>query len=242
MPDTPNKKLFSLRAIGLSAFLGGPLSAGYLIAHNFKVIGDRKAYKITLFLSLFILVTLIVFLLVIPESLAKFFPSGFVSIITIYAAFTLAKTFQKKQLDESKKNNLKESGWKAVLISIICLLITLVVGFAITYVIPENHDQCTVNEKNRNKKVFDQNEATCFIYKHSQNNNLKWNEISDTLTEEYNYQQSKDMLNTHQNKIIRDYDPVPFIQSKKKTLSEDKIKKILLLEDGYLKFIGAIQD
>ena len=43
----PNFKLYTDRSILIATFFGGPLTAGYLIADNYRHLGEKKKFRNT---------------------------------------------------------------------------------------------------------------------------------------------------------------------------------------------------
>ncbi|HET6992592.1 MAG TPA: hypothetical protein VFJ43_14760, partial [Bacteroidia bacterium] len=61
-------KIFRVKAIYGATFLGGPLAAGYIMAHNYKIFGEPGKAKLSMAIA--ILSTLLLFLFVfnLPSS------------------------------------------------------------------------------------------------------------------------------------------------------------------------------
>ena len=61
-PDTPTSKLYTENAIRVATFLGGPLIAGYLIADNYRQLGEERHIQTTWLIT--ILATVAIFIIV----------------------------------------------------------------------------------------------------------------------------------------------------------------------------------
>ncbi|HEY2722089.1 MAG TPA: hypothetical protein VGI82_10215, partial [Chitinophagaceae bacterium] len=66
-PEKPANKLYSENAIRVGTFLGGPLVAGYLIADNYKQLGQMEKVRTTWILSIFATVVIFVIAFLMPE-------------------------------------------------------------------------------------------------------------------------------------------------------------------------------
>ncbi|NNF00207.1 MAG: hypothetical protein HKN25_14405 [Pyrinomonadaceae bacterium] len=119
----PQEKLYKDRQVWVASMLGGPLTAGYVIARNFKELGENKKVPLTLIIA--VIVTIIVF------SLAIVLPDGFPNIglplIYTLAAFALVRIYQGERLTEhARKGGLFQSWWKTIGVSMLGLALTIV--------------------------------------------------------------------------------------------------------------------
>ena len=127
----PTTKLFKKRVIVICAFLAGPLVGGYMIAENFKNIGERsnniRALIITVAFT--VVVTLALFLLPGLEKIPNLvFPMFFASLASASVYF-----FQRHKLNDHIKNGgVFYKNERAFLVSIIGLAVyaALTVGLA----------------------------------------------------------------------------------------------------------------
>lgn len=65
---TITKKLHKEAAIQIAAFLGGPLAAGYLVAHNFQQLDEPEKARKTWTWSVLFFIVIIVLAFVVPDS------------------------------------------------------------------------------------------------------------------------------------------------------------------------------
>jgi hypothetical protein len=127
----PEYKLYKDRPIYIATFLGGPLVAGYLIAENYKKLGEKqKVWKTWLFTALAtILIFGFVFFIQSPNSPSYLVPI-FYSLITAY----LVKWLQGDQIKLHQKNmGGFYSPWRAVVVALIGAVVTIAIAFAILY-------------------------------------------------------------------------------------------------------------
>jgi len=67
-----NRRLYTISGIGWVTFLGGPLAAAYLLAHNFRALGQPEHARRTQFGALAVLVVLFGVLALLPQRIAEF--------------------------------------------------------------------------------------------------------------------------------------------------------------------------
>lgn len=126
----PDFKLYKERAVYVGTFLGGPLVAGYLIAENFKQLGQQAKVKTTWLIA--IIATIVIFggVFLIPgiEKVPRYLIPLLYSVIT--------QAIVQKYQGADIKNHIDKGGqtysvWRAVWIG----LVGLVVLLAIIYII-----------------------------------------------------------------------------------------------------------
>lgn len=124
----PTSKLFRKKVIVVCAFLAGPLVGGYMIAENFKNIGERSKSIGTLVITIIftVLLTLAFFLFPGLEKVPNIvFPVFFASITSASVKF-----LQGNKIEEHiKKGGVFYKNERAFAVSLICLAIY--VGMAI---------------------------------------------------------------------------------------------------------------
>lgn len=102
LPIVPATKLFKKRVIVICAFLAGPLVGGYMIAENFKNIGERSNNIRTLIITIAFTVVVTLALLLLPglEKIPNIvFPMFFASVTSACIYF-----FQRDKLIEHSRN------------------------------------------------------------------------------------------------------------------------------------------
>ena len=93
-PDAPTSKVYTENAIRVATFLGGPLIAGYLIADNYKQLGEERHVQTTWLVT--VLGTLAIF--VAAWFLPKDFPPYIIPIAYSVGTYYLVQNLQGKKL------------------------------------------------------------------------------------------------------------------------------------------------
>lgn len=123
-------KLYKDKGIWIATFLGGPLATGYILAENFKALGDTGKSKKTWIYTILISIFLFAVLISLPDSVR--IPNWLIPIISIALAQFVLTRFQGEQIKKHIESGGQFfSGWKAALIGLISLLITLVIVIVI---------------------------------------------------------------------------------------------------------------
>ncbi len=124
----PEFKLYSDRSVYVGTLLGGPLVAGYLVAENFKELGEHENAKKTWIFA--IIASIIIFggVFIIPG--IEKVPKLLIPILYSVIAQAFVKRFQGTLI----KNHLETGGqvfsvWRSVAIGIIGLAITFIILF-----------------------------------------------------------------------------------------------------------------
>ena len=130
----PEFKINSLRSINLATFLGGPLAAGYLVAGNFRKLGELRKFRITWIITIFATIAIFGILLFVPgvDKVPNYvFPLLYVAVITY-----LAKRFQGEAIKSHAENGgAFFSVWRGVLAGVLAGVITLALVFGLLYVL-----------------------------------------------------------------------------------------------------------
>jgi hypothetical protein len=125
-PDVPENKLYTESAIRVATFFGGPLVAGYLIANNYKQLGETRHVQITWLITIASTVIIFGMALYLPEK----FPHLIVPIAYTGVVYYLVERFQGAKI----KAHLAAGGmtWsvgRVVLVSVVGLVITFALLF-----------------------------------------------------------------------------------------------------------------
>jgi hypothetical protein len=123
-------KLYNERSIVLGSFLGGPLVSTYLIAENFRNLGQRNKIRMTWIIGAVVTVVLYVFAFTIPKYIK--IPNVVIPAIYTLIAQRIAKHYQGNDI----KTHLEGGGqvysqWRTALIGLIGLVILLAIVFAV---------------------------------------------------------------------------------------------------------------
>ncbi len=133
MEDLLNKKLYSKTGISIATFFGGPLAAGYLIRHNYRMLGrERKGLTAIILATLFTFaIFLPVFLL--PEEIVDKIPAQFIPGLYTLIIVGVVEVLQGEDLKRHKEEQRAfESNWKASGIGLLWSLV--LIGLFGTYV------------------------------------------------------------------------------------------------------------
>ncbi len=119
-------KVFKDKAIGIGAFIGGPLAAGYFFAENFKAINQPEKVKTTWFITILSTIAIFSIAFMIPED--SKFPNQLIPAIYTFIAYLLFKSHQEKEVLKKIESGATYHSWGRVIgAAILSLLITLVV-------------------------------------------------------------------------------------------------------------------
>lgn len=118
-PEPGANKMFSGNQIAILTFFFGPLAGVTMLKKNFDVMGERTHAKNTLIYGL--LASAILFLAspFLPNSI----PAAVYAISYTIAAQNYFKTYQKTAFENAER----ESTWKALGISALCLIVTAII-------------------------------------------------------------------------------------------------------------------
>lgn len=122
LSETITHKIYTETAVRLGTFLGGPLVTGYLLAENFKNLGEQEKVKKTWFFSILAAIVIFAIAFMLPAKT----PAQLLPIAYAVAAYYLTQSIQGVQI----KNHLQNGGesysiWRSVLIGLIGLVVTI---------------------------------------------------------------------------------------------------------------------
>jgi hypothetical protein len=132
--DVTPQKIYTLRAIQVATFLGGPLIAGYLISENYRVFNEDKKSKMAILGGVLATILLFGIIFMLPDT--KKVPTYIIPVAYSWATYLLVQQLMGAQM----KAHLAGGGqvytiWRAVLASLIGLTVTLVGVFVMALVI-----------------------------------------------------------------------------------------------------------
>ncbi len=123
--EPPQLKIYKENAVLPAAFFGGPLAAGYIIAENFKLLGEKQKVKTTWVIT--ILVTIVIFgatIFILNDKV----PNYLIPLIYTLAAQQIVRRIQGDAIKQHiEMGGQLFSNWRAFLVGLIGLLITIVV-------------------------------------------------------------------------------------------------------------------
>ncbi|MFI5188616.1 MAG: hypothetical protein ACHQF0_17920 [Chitinophagales bacterium] len=133
-PERPTSKLHTENAIRIATFLGGPLVAGYLVAENYKELGETEKVKTTWMIAIVSTVVLFVIAYFLPEKA----PRPLLPIAYSVGVYYLVQNLQGAKI----KAHIAAGGqmwpmWNAVLAGIIGLVIIVAIVFGGFYLLDQ---------------------------------------------------------------------------------------------------------
>ena len=130
--------------IGLAAFLGGPLGACYALYYNFEALEQPDRAKWTWIIGGGLTLFLIVGLLGLPQEAAAQLPAFMIPVVTVCAAVGTAHYFQGTALELQQDERLPAAPmWRALLIAVLCMGLTVLVAFLLSFIVPNTHSTPT---------------------------------------------------------------------------------------------------
>jgi len=125
--DIPVDRIFTESKIGVAAYIGGPLAAGYIISKNYKVFKEEENAKKVLIVSIISTILLFLFISMLPEEIIDKIPNMLIPLTYTSAAAAFASAYQGKRIKEHIANCGESVGWgKTLGISFLGLIITFV--------------------------------------------------------------------------------------------------------------------
>lgn len=192
------RTLYSLRAISLATFFGGPLAASYLVKRNFEAFGKDKQGRNALIMGIAFTVAMFGLLFSLPEEIADKIPNFilpviYTGIIALLVEWKLGARMHKHADEGGEFHSL----WKAFFVGLVFLVILMAGVFSTVFVMDKfstadfdtvAYDEAlarfTANEE-KSLAVFNQNEITDpeELKKELLNGLLLWTENKGIITE-----------------------------------------------------------
>jgi hypothetical protein len=125
-------KIYDKKHIVLATFLGGTLSAVYMIAQNYKTFGDTKNQRNTWIFGLLGTIALWEFIFIIPES--SKIPMPVIPLLSIGFIQYIIDINQKINIKAHINENGGVFGWgRTVAVALVSIIITLFFVLALAY-------------------------------------------------------------------------------------------------------------
>ena len=130
-------KLYSMNAVTLATFLGGPLVAGYFIRENYRALGQvEKAKEATAF-GIGISIFIVLGLLLLPDELAERIPNFvFPMIFTLIAGWITDRKQGEVLRQHKAHNNTFYSIWRAVGFGLLSAVLFVLIALALVLILP----------------------------------------------------------------------------------------------------------
>jgi len=149
------RKLFTEKQINVSAFLGGPVPAGFLIYKNYVILGKEKEAYISLATTLLFTVVFFYIIIQLPQEIIDKIPNF---VFTAFYGFLVAlffHKFMKSEVNSALETGVKKaSNWSVAGLTLFGLVINLAIifGFAVNQPFYDGE----VIEANGNQLYYDQ--------------------------------------------------------------------------------------
>lgn len=134
LPDVPWFRIYQLRSVFIGTFIGGPLIAGYLVAENFKQLGEPGKMKNTWIIAISATVLLFAVIFLFPGS--DKIPAPVIPVAYSGIAQLLAEKYQGKEVRRHMEAGGRfYSSWRAVWIGLTGFLLMLAIILIILLVV-----------------------------------------------------------------------------------------------------------
>lgn len=214
--ETEKIKLYSIRAINITTFLGGPLGASYMIGENFKALNKPVEARNSLIIGILSTIIIITGTFMIPENIINKIPRQIIPLVYTGIIWGIVEWKQGNILRSHKENgNLFFSGWRAAGIGFLSLILILIVAFGYVFL---GADSEVYDKYDAEFRVFSENEKeTLAFYNHLETESgdsliqeleniaiPKWKENIDIINKTNNYENLPQEL-IQQNKLLLKY-------------------------------------
>ena len=112
-PQTP-VRLFTEKATAVASGIGGPLAGAYLIARNFRSLGNERAAKITMIVGGIFTVALFTMPAVLPSSVLEKVPEHLVPAAYGLIGYVVVKKLQQEDIEAHLKAGGKKGSWQMI--------------------------------------------------------------------------------------------------------------------------------
>jgi len=129
------RKVYSKGQILLSAIIGGPLVAGYLISQNYKTFGETEVSKKSLLVTVVSTIVFLIMITALPESMTRNIPNLTFALIPVGVISWFVQTHQAKHIDEYLQKGYRKSAILPVLgKSVLSLLIVIILVAILAFI------------------------------------------------------------------------------------------------------------
>lgn len=119
------KKIYTLRAIWVGTFLGGPFTAGYLVSENFKAFGQTNKATATWAIAVIATVGILGSIFFLPD--ADKIPTRLIPLVYTAIVYYVVTSVQGDRIKEHlSKEGAAFSIWRSVVLALIGAIITIV--------------------------------------------------------------------------------------------------------------------
>ncbi|GEM_PF-1358320 len=150
--ENNSRKIFTNKAILVATFLGGPITAGFLISKNYKTFGNDNAARNSIFIGILSSILMFAGIFMIPENIIDKIPRQLIPLIYTAIIAGLVEKLQGQKIKNFLANDgQKASNWQAAGYGLIGLLIIAAFLVVMTFAIPtEGYEKKISVDKNVN--------------------------------------------------------------------------------------------
>ena len=130
--DKPEGKIFTEKSFQVGTFFGGPLVAGYMMATNYKQIGQSDKVKITWIITVTFTIALFAFLFAIPGDIK--IPNQIIPILYTLGAIQIFKKQQGIKVAKFLEEGGQKYPWYSILMIILMGLIFTVLPIVLIFI------------------------------------------------------------------------------------------------------------
>jgi hypothetical protein len=129
---TPGK-VFKEKSIPTASMIGGPIAAGYILAENFKALGQSHKVVPTWILSILTTIAIFVLVFTIPEDVN--IPNMLIPLTYTGIAYIIFRSTQTEKVNKHLEDGGKAHSWgRVIAVSLIGLLISATAVFGIVLI------------------------------------------------------------------------------------------------------------
>ncbi len=129
-----NRKIYNENMVRVSTLLAGPFACAYLMAQNYKTLGDEKRARRTLLYGG--LITILVFgsLILLPDAVLDKVPNFLLPVVFAATAQLLVRKYQLPELELFlTSGGGKHSNWKVAGVSLVVLALEIAAAAVIIF-------------------------------------------------------------------------------------------------------------
>lgn len=132
----PVEKVYKDKEVWVAAYLGGPLTAGYMIAQNYKAFGEKQKARKTLGSGATVLAAMIVFVFFVPYG--ERIPNFIYAILYAGTSYSLVRILQGEKIRAHvRAGGVIHSWYRTLAVSFIGLAVSVVPFAGIGYALYE---------------------------------------------------------------------------------------------------------
>ncbi|MDI9238382.1 hypothetical protein QLQ15_05580 [Lysobacter sp. LF1] len=116
-------RLYKVSGIGLATFIGSALAGGWLMARNYRALGEHDKARRALGYSLLATIAIMLLGVVLPDKV----PAFALTLPQLIAAMQVARRYQGDRIAEYEAASQAYSNWRAFGVSLLVLVVLLLV-------------------------------------------------------------------------------------------------------------------